>query len=210
MNDTAMHLETLDAGKRRTIATQAKAIGPGYYLAGGTALALRPGHRTSRDLDWFTAEAVDVARLQKALAAAVPAPTKQGAMGANAIRFYYGGLETSFITYRAMLPSIEVVDVDGVAIPVATIEHIAAMKAAALLGRTEKRDYVDTFAICSLPDWPVRRFLDNAKHHLGIAPDMLIRAMVYFADVEATEMPKRSRYTWEQVKTGLTRLVAVK
>ena len=28
----------------------------GFYLAGGTALALHLGHRYSVDLDWFTAE----------------------------------------------------------------------------------------------------------------------------------------------------------
>jgi hypothetical protein len=38
-----------------------KALGPhmvvkGFYLAGGTALAIHYGHRISVDLDWFTPE----------------------------------------------------------------------------------------------------------------------------------------------------------
>lgn len=202
-----MHLETLDASKRHTIAAQARAIGAGYYLAGGTALALRLGHRTSRDLDWFTHGDVDSTQLQKSLNSAIPAPTRQGTMGLNAIRFYYKGLETSFITYRAMSPAIESIVIDGVSIPVATIEHIAAMKAGALIGRNEKRDYVDVYAICSSPGWSVRRFVANAKRHLGIAPEMILRAMGYFADVEESDMPKRSRYTWAQVKTGLTAML---
>lgn len=202
-----MHLETLDARKRHTLAAQARAIGARYYLAGGTALALRLGHRTSRDLDWFTQGDVDSAHLQKSLNAAIPAPTRSGETGANAIRFYYGGLETSFISYRAMKPTVESIEIDGVSIPVATIEHIAAMKAAALIGRSEKRDYVDVFAICSSSGWSARRFIDNAKRHLGIAPEMLLRSMGYFEDVEKTKMPNRSRYTWAQVKTGLTAML---
>jgi len=43
-SNTAMHLETLDARKRHTLAAQARAIGARYYLAGGTALALRLGY----------------------------------------------------------------------------------------------------------------------------------------------------------------------
>lgn len=202
-----MHLETLDARKRRTIAAQAQAIGAGYYLAGGTALALRLGHRTSRDLDWFTQDDVNVASLQRSLTSAVPAPTKSGAMSTNAIRFYYGGLETSFITYRQMRPTVEAITIDGISIPVASIEHIAAMKASALLGRNEKRDYVDVYAICTSPGWTARRFADNAKRQLGIAPEMALRSMAYFADVEDSEMPKRSRYTWAHVKAGLVAMV---
>lgn len=41
-----------------------KALGPhmapkGFYLAGGTALAIHYGHRVSVDLDWFTAQPFD-------------------------------------------------------------------------------------------------------------------------------------------------------
>ena len=40
-----------------------KALGPhmapkGFYLAGGTALAIHYGHRISVDLDWFTPQLV--------------------------------------------------------------------------------------------------------------------------------------------------------
>ena len=41
-----------------------KVLGPhtvpmGFYLAGGTALAIHYGHRISVDLDWFTPEAFE-------------------------------------------------------------------------------------------------------------------------------------------------------
>jgi hypothetical protein len=50
----SLHLEVLDASSRRAL----ERIGPGasrrgFYLAGGTALALQLGHRRSVDFDWF-------------------------------------------------------------------------------------------------------------------------------------------------------------
>ena len=45
----------LDAEKIRIIKVQSAAIREGsFFLAGGTGLAVRLKHRTSRDLDWFT------------------------------------------------------------------------------------------------------------------------------------------------------------
>ena len=38
-----------------------------YYLAGGTALALQWGHRTSIDLDFFTGDVIDEDRLLASL-----------------------------------------------------------------------------------------------------------------------------------------------
>ncbi len=51
------HVEVLAPAQRRVLGR----LGPvltarGYYLAGGTALALHLGHRRSVDLDWFTPE----------------------------------------------------------------------------------------------------------------------------------------------------------
>ncbi len=51
------HPEVLTARQRRLLAR----IGPpvtreGFYLAGGTAIAILLGHRRSDDLDWFTGE----------------------------------------------------------------------------------------------------------------------------------------------------------
>jgi len=49
-----LHLDTLGEPQRVAL----EKLGPiatkaGFYLAGGTALGLRLGHRQSRDLDWF-------------------------------------------------------------------------------------------------------------------------------------------------------------
>jgi len=49
-----MHREILSPEQRRILPSLVQAVGPtGFYLAGGTALALRIGHRPSIDFDWF-------------------------------------------------------------------------------------------------------------------------------------------------------------
>jgi hypothetical protein len=48
----------------------------GFYLAGGSGLALRLGHRYSEDLDWFTANEFSTTDLARRLAALPTAATK--------------------------------------------------------------------------------------------------------------------------------------
>jgi hypothetical protein len=56
-----------DAEKIRIIKVQSAAVREGsIFLAGGTGLAVRLKHRTSRDLDWFTAKAFDADSLRRA------------------------------------------------------------------------------------------------------------------------------------------------
>jgi len=49
--------------KRSTVLDECRAFKKDFYLAGGTALALRIGHRDSFDFDFFHAGAFDTARL---------------------------------------------------------------------------------------------------------------------------------------------------
>jgi hypothetical protein len=51
------HPEVLSRNQKRVLAELGPFLtGSGFYLAGGTAVALHLGHRRSVDLDWFTAE----------------------------------------------------------------------------------------------------------------------------------------------------------
>jgi len=52
----SFHEEILTGGQRKAL----RRLGPqstpaGFYLAGGTAIALHLGHRRSVDIDWFLA-----------------------------------------------------------------------------------------------------------------------------------------------------------
>ena len=67
------HPEVLARRQERVLSE----IGPlltrrGFYLAGGTAVALHLGHRRSVDLDWFTAGKLDPVRIRKISSAGRP------------------------------------------------------------------------------------------------------------------------------------------
>ena len=59
-----LHFEILDS-KRKTFLPQIIEAGAGFYLAGGTALALHIGHRDSIDFDFFSTQTIDTVALWK-------------------------------------------------------------------------------------------------------------------------------------------------
>ena len=62
------HSEAIAAEAEAALATLRNAsLLENFYLAGGTGLALRFGHRLSRDLDFFASQAFDEERLLQAL-----------------------------------------------------------------------------------------------------------------------------------------------
>jgi hypothetical protein len=194
--------DTLDEPKLRILKLQAPvAQNRNFFLAGGTALALQLGHRTSRDLDWFSAAPFDVTQLGHDISGLMEKPSTVQPNGPNTLRAYYGALETSFIRYSQVPnPTIEQITIDGVKVPVATMDLIAVMKAGAAINRGSKRDFVDVYAICRQANWSVRRFIDLATVKLPVPPSEIARALTYFADAERDPMPDRCALSWPQVK----------
>jgi hypothetical protein len=113
-------------------------------------------------------------------------------------------LETSFISYEQVPARPEIMKVAGTEIPVADIEIIAAMKAAAVHDRGAKRDFIDIDAICAQPGWSVGRFIEDAARLLPFEPEQVGRALTYFVDAERDPMPAGCAVSWEKVKKDLT------
>jgi hypothetical protein len=200
--------QILDPAKVRAIRVQSELVRDGeFFLAGGTGLGLRLRHRRSRDLDWFTAAGFDAARLGKRLESLSERPTKLEQDGPSTIRAYYGELETSFIRYTQVSGIPESLRFGGVQIPVADIELIAAMKAAALHDRGKRRDFIDIHAIAMQPAWSVARFIEHSSTKLPLLPDQIARALTYFpdADKNAADEPIGYATRWEIVKKDLIR-----
>lgn len=92
--------EVLDQDKKRVIRLQAELVREGgFFLAGGTGLGLRLGHRFSDDLDWFTSKPFEPKKLIVKLNSLSDTPTDIVQQGSQTVRAYYGKLETSFIAY---------------------------------------------------------------------------------------------------------------
>jgi hypothetical protein len=142
--------------------------------------------------------------LARRLAALPTAATKVEEQGPNTLRAYYGTLETSFVRYAQVKREPEFIAVAGQSVPVASIELAVAMKAGAVYNRGTKRDFIDVHAICQMPGWSVKRFIEVATRQLPILNDQLERALTYFVDAESQMMPRGCLVSWEQVKRDIT------
>ena len=125
------------------------AVGNAFVLYGGTALALRLGHRASVDFDFFSADPLDNKRLfglplldnaetlqrsEDTLTVSVPTPS-----GDPVKLSFFGGIDFG----RVGIPDRTE---DGV-IWVASLLDLLATKLAVLLERVSARDYMDIAAI---------------------------------------------------------------
>lgn len=205
-----MHESILDQDKQRVIQLQSGVVQKGhFFLAGGTGLGLRLGHRLSRDIDWFTAREFDVNELAALLDALPEKPTRTALQGPNTFRAYYGELETSFIRYNQVTAKPEILTVGTMKIPVADVATLAVMKAAAVHDRGTKRDFIDIHALCGMPGWSVERFIDLATSRLPLQAVQMKLALTYFADAEGEPMPDGCGVKWPNVKAELQRGVAL-
>jgi len=187
---------TFDAEKRAVAERQLPMVrADEFYMAGGSALALRLGHRTSHDIDRFSPKAFDAKRLVETLSELKGKPTRVEINGPHTVRAYYGNLETSFIRYTQIPAETEMVScTSSLSLPVGKMKLLSGMKAGAVFHRGQKKDFVD-----------VARFIENAAEKLPIPPSEMARALLYFRDAEQTAMPENCSVTWNAVKTHVER-----
>ena len=159
----------------------------GWYLAGGTALALQVGHRQSVDLDFFNPKkSFSPTEVIKHFPADIwrAEIVKEGTIYGKIM-----GAKVSFIAYPFFVPKLPFLQYGS--IPVLNKEDIAVMKIIAISQRGRKRDFIDLFwfsqnisplseAIAKLPEqYPT---VAHNYHHI-------IKSLTYFADAEEDPMP---------------------
>lgn len=206
MASPGVNEEVLDRDKLRVIRLQADLVREGqFFLAGGTGLGLRLGHRISDDLDWFTPNHFDAKALAARLAALPEKPTETRQDGRYTVRAYYGTLETSFISYEQVPARPESLCIAGMKIPIADIDILAAMKAAVVHDRGAKRDFIDVHGISRLPGWSVGRFIEHGARMLPLEEAQIALALTYFVDADKDPMPRGCKVSWTTVKAGLVK-----
>jgi hypothetical protein len=195
------HLEVLDARQADVLARLA---GPmtrdGFYLAGGTAVALHLGHRRSVDLDWFTtsplADPLQYAgRLRAEGLALADAQVQRGTLHAQ-----IDGVRVSVLEYRYPLLR-ETAPLGDTGARVAALEDLSAMKLAAVAQRGTRRDFVDLHALAT-EFRPLADLLDLYRRKYG-ASDVthVLYGLSYFDDAEREKMPHMLRpVEWTTVK----------
>jgi hypothetical protein len=182
-----------------------KALGPhmapkGFYLAGGTALAIHYGHRMSVDLDWFS-----------------PEPFEDGMLLAQALRnsglnleieqvspgTLHGSIQdvrVTFLQYQyPMLKSVQHwkdMDCD-----LAPLEDLACMKLSAIAQRGARKDFCDLYAL-GKTSFSLQQMLGFYQKKFDIRDiGSVLYGLVYFDDAESERMPRMLwKVNWRDIK----------
>jgi len=200
---TTPHWEAVTVGTRDllTILGQMSLLRP-FYLAGGTALALRLGHRISQDLDLFA----NIETLDDALRQAMVKELREGHAvdilqdSVLGLVVMVDGQPVSFFSYG--YPLLAPADqVSGVRI--ANVLDIGLMKLDAIVGRGTRKDFYDLYFIAShiSLDELFARSGDKYPHSRGFGMRVLT-ALVDFDIADQQDEPIMLRpAVWDQVKT---------
>jgi hypothetical protein len=200
----AFHTEVLSLRQMRSL----RRLGPpaktlDFYLGGGTAIALRLGHRRSVDFDWFRQEPItDPLRLASELktegAPFVTGWTERGTLYGTA-----QGIRVSFFEYRyKLLQRPETWAEAGCLL--ASLADLACMKLAAVAQRGSRKDFVDLYAIGSMGH-SLPAMLEAYQAKYGVRETgHLLYALVYFDDADAERMPRMIwKVSWPEVKRSI-------
>ena len=197
------HLEILPEAQRRLWPSLAGLSRAGFVLYGGTAIALRCGHRVSVDFDFFSDRPLDRQQLSRELPWLVsaqvlqdqpdtltvlsPAPALENGVKVS----FFGGLAIG----RVGVPEI---CADGVAL-VASPLDLLATKLKVLLQRAECKDYKDVAVLlgCGLS---LADGLGGARTLYGVEFPVreCLKALVYFADGDLPELGLSEQRQLEQ------------
>ena len=192
------HPEVIDVAAQAAAGALARAsVLNGFYLAGGTGLALQLGHRRSHDLDFFNFEAFSEQNLLEHIRQA--GELTVSAVAPHTLHVVMQGVKVSFLAYGypLLFPRDQFLSMN-----VADYRDIACMKLSAVASRGTKRDFVDLHAAAnriSLPELLTlfeRKFAGSRYN-----PIHLQKSLTYFSDAEQDPMPDMlSAASWEDIK----------
>lgn len=170
-----------------------------WYLAGGTALALQVGHRSSVDLDFFLPKSdFSTAKLLKHFE---KDKWETDVLREGTIYGKLAGAKTSFIAYPFFIPARPFHPYG--AVPILDVDDIAVMKIVAISQRGRKRDFVDLFWYCTNRDSLMEAFLKLDDQYPTVSHNFqhILKSLTYFIDAEEDPMPKIFfKATWKEIK----------
>jgi hypothetical protein len=156
----------------------------GFYLVGGTAIALQLGHRRSIDFDLFTSGKIKRLTLRRQ-AEQAGFPCKLLGEDVDQIHFVLNNVKVTFFAYPYPVEHPVTLD-DVVSMP--TLLSLAAMKAFALGRRAKWKDYVD---LCFLirDCFPVNEICHEAQRLFGdgFSARLFRGQLAYHADIDYSE-----------------------
>ncbi len=169
-----------------------KWVPPQFVLYGGTAIALRLGHRPSVDFDFFSSEPFDPEQLFEINSTLRGARRLQSKHNTLSVEIDRGGpVELSFFGELTLGRVGEPMVADGTGLRVASLLDLAGLKAAVVQERALRKDYLDLATLLK-SGIPLADALGaaNALYHEQFNPMITLKALNYFADGDLPKLPR--------------------
>jgi len=180
----------MPAAQREALRSVASAVSTrGFYLGGGTAIAIHLAHRRSLDLDWLSPNPLGdpltlAAEFRKD---GVPLDIVEIARGT--LHAAVHGVPMTFLEYpyEHLAPPVAW---PAFGCYLASLHDLATMKLSAIAGRGSRKDFVDVYALGKsfqpLPDM-LRAY--QRRYHVADVGHVWY-ALAYFDDAEQEPMPE--------------------
>jgi hypothetical protein len=160
----------------------------GFYLGGGTALAIYFGHRLSVDLDWFLPDRInDALILAESLRGAglgfVTAQTGPGSLHGTIL-----GVRLTFLEYHYPLLK-PVTHWNDMGCSLASLDDLACMKLSAIAQRGGRKDFCDIYFL-GTKHRPIKDLLGLYRRKFKIKDiGPVLYGLSYFDDADHEPMP---------------------
>lgn len=192
-------LDALPAPQRALWPNLRRATELGFVLYGGTAIALRYGHRVSEDFDFFSDLPVEHTALAWVLD--LPGSTKIGRQRQDSVTYFCSTegkntdpVKVSFFSSIdfGRIGNPQITD-DGV-MQIASPEDLLATKLKVMLQRSEAKDYLDVIALLDA-GVKLETGLAGARALFGNAfqPMEALRALTFFEDGNLNKLTTAQR-----------------
>ena len=194
------YLDILNSNQARVFPQLTFLEKDGFYLAGGTALALEIGHRTSLDFDFYNPKHFSSPQLFSKIEQKFGNRTKKLNQQKDTLICMVEDVDLSFFWYSHHLIEKPVI---CKGIPLANLQDITAMKLLAVGHRPAQRDYIDVFYLLKkftleeMFSFAHRKYPNFNSYHT-------LRALTYFEDLGK---PKDRQvkvldpdFSWERTK----------
>jgi len=206
---TKLHWDILDESRKKLLPKLAFLKEEGFYLAGGTGLALQIGHRRSLDFDFYKKDTFSPGDLQNIFVGKFGIDrVKIANITKNFLRLEINNIEISFFFYPYNLVE-DLIEID--ASYIASIKDIGAMKLIAIVQRGTKRDFVDIYFL--IKQFGLKTLLEAVQikypsYNIYIG----LQALLYFTDAEKTDEYKNrfdpiTKLDWLKIKKLITKEV---
>jgi hypothetical protein len=198
-----LHTETVE---RNTLAILKKLMKipelDSFLLVGGTALALKLGHRKSIDLDLFATKNFQNKIVKSAIGSSFKNFICTSSDKAPGVFGYIGDIKVDFVKYHQYknIRPYEVIN----GIRLISTEDIAAMKVAVLLDRPRKKDYWDISHLMNIIGVEKIVAAYYEKINEPYAPIVILRAFLDYDEADMQDDPESLLgETWSEIKNNI-------